>query len=105
MTPYSYADISTVHIQQHDTELLTRICSSRTKYAATRLLVVAEYEQGYFLTLSDKEWLDEISPELLTEGFSTEFITLLGMVIERGFTLLRLDADGEYVDELPQFDW
>lgn len=80
--------ISTEHIQREDDLLL---------YNADYPMM-ARLEPGYLLRVSEDFAVD-------FEGYSDAFLHLLETFQHLGFEYLRLDPDGDVLDDLPRFKW
>lgn len=84
-------DISTLHITQQDSELLT----------ASRGLCVYPYEYGYFVRVP----AEEPAQDLLVLGYSSALISILTWASEHDMYFVNIDQDGMPYDELETFDW
>lgn len=101
---HKYASVSTGHITRRDAELLD--LADWSKDADPSIPLIAKYDEGYFLyTLS--EWADETQwkEDLVKAGLSEAFVELWLQASKAGCEILRLDADGETIDDLPLFEW
>jgi hypothetical protein len=81
--------INTCHIQQEDDARLSQDDIGNGP-------VMADLKPGYLLSIDD---LADF------EGYSDAFLHLLETFHNLGFHYLRLDPDGNVLDDLPQFDW
>jgi len=85
--------INNQHIRKEDDETLQDDCAERTGPGMAMLSIGA-----YLLDIDDlTEW----------EGFgySDAFLHLLETFHHLGFHYLRLDPDGNVLDDLPRFEW
>jgi len=97
-TTYRIADVSTLHIQPRDGELLdAEDCPLR--------LATTDSKAGTILSvpLDPEDWQDE-KRTLMEFGFSEAFINIMQALHDQQIEYVRFDADGD-VDEWPQFDW
>jgi len=100
MDIYKYADVSTGHMKQEDSELLHDLGDARFPMS------VAEYEHGFFIPLPTLEdFHDHVKADLLKAGMSDAFCNLCEHCIKAGCFVIRLDTDGGDIEELPKFDW
>ena len=94
-----YADISTCHITKEDNDLLLQ-------EVGKDLLLLTEFEYGYFLRLFDDEhYANTKWQEIRDLGYSKPFIRLLKRCVKEGFQGICLDQAGAEYNELPSFEW
>ncbi len=102
-----YLDLSLAHIMSKDNDLLksVSVCAAShhlvNKHAF--VLVVYEYEYGYFIPITDIVADNPGSLKLM--GFSEAFIRLIRLAKQQECKLLVLDRDAETLDELGKFEW
>jgi hypothetical protein len=95
---YSYWDVSTGHLTEHDDYLLMKAA----KGAGSEDLVTYITEQGYWVFVTSDE--EEIN-RLHQEGFSPAFINLMHFARERGIWWIKLDAEGMVHSGFATHDW
>lgn len=88
--------VSSAHITENDTRLLDRACSA---YLAGLTVYSTEY---WYMIHLDREIIKN-----LEERFSPEFVNLYKFALnhEEEFTFLKLDCDGDVLNDFPTFDW
>ena len=95
MAVYRFVDISTAHVTPEDMELLENQKS---------LGVVAyNYPEGVFVYVPPKDDLPTTLGAAQESGLSDSFCKALTYASSQGAYLLRLDADGDMIDD-PQLD-
>ena len=96
MKTYKMLDISTAHISEKDSKLL----SKQDLIPFTCL----NYEEGFIINLSVFQ-NDPVQKEQQRKRFSPEFFKIIEKALEEGCTHINLDRDGEVYTEFPEFDW
>lgn len=86
MSIYTCLDLSTCHVRK---ETMDPVCR-------THLLADYEYGAIYYVPSSELG-LDPDTPQ--------DLAVVLGYAMGKGCALVRLDADGETLDDLPTYDW
>lgn len=99
---YKTADISTSHITESDSKLLSEFSKD-----GNAMFPVIEYEYGFFIPVPPEEvWEDhDVEKKLKEQGFSEMFIQLIKTCIEEDLRLLNLDCDAAITKELPASSW
>lgn len=96
------ADVSTCHVTQRDTELLTNEDPSNPAIAD-------QYEYGFYLHVPCIFQAEESFEDRMTQfadyGYSDPFLDLMRQANAEDFSLIRLDCDGTSYNDLPSFDW
>lgn len=87
--------VSTVHIPASDRARLL------DEYADGDVLATINGESGHILNLDD---IAEDDGENAWSAYSPEFRTLLCAFRDKGYSYLRLDADGDRIDGWQTFD-
>ena len=85
-----YLDASTCHLRK---ETFNSLNENKIPYSY-------HYPEGVFITVPD---LSDENNRML--GISRDLQLLLQWAWDRGVKLIRLDADGEIVKELPVYEW
>jgi hypothetical protein len=98
---WTYADLSTSHIAEHDSLQLSRLANR----SVPPLLVVYEYEEGFWVHVPDASDIDERIAEVTQAKFSLAFIALLRLARAQNLAFIRFDSDGTVVESLERFDW
>jgi len=101
MKKFSYADLSTAHVSRADMQKIEAQGEGRREGLRV-VFTVYEYSEGAFLPLINEPCFAE---ELKSAGMSKGFIALCKKLMKQGFTMLRLDCDGEVDKGLRVFDW
>ena len=103
---YEYADLSTVHISRHDSEILHQEAIN-TERGSLVVLIVYEYDAGFFVHVPGEEFYDERFGYGMTAlGLSEQFIRIMQQCRNQGVSILRLDRDGDCIpDDLEEFEW
>lgn len=95
MAVHRYVDMSTAHVTQKDMELLE---------SQGDLGVVAyDYNEGVFVYVPPEEDLPTTLGAAQERGLSDSFCKALTYASQQGAYLLRLDADGDMIED-PQLD-
>lgn len=81
--------VSTAHIKPEDDD---RLCTDDIGNGP----VMANLNLGWLLSIDDLAYF---------EGYSDAFLHLLETFHHLGFHYLRLDPEGDRLDDLPQFEW
>jgi hypothetical protein len=89
------------------TDLVPRISTGHVSKATAEQLdrgdhlnawtIVAPYEHGWFLYAQPEDCRGDGTP--------TELCRIMDWAIRLGFNWIRLDADGDHIDDLESFDW
>ena len=92
---YRFLDISTSHIAKCDAEALKFRVQPNGAY------LIGTYDEGWVLSVG------ECDEDETTKGrdYSPEFYDILAYARLQGAILIRFDADGMEVPDLPTFDW
>ena len=85
-----YWDISTSHLKE---ETLNSLSENKMPYSY-------DYKEGIFISVPDK---DIIGKEI--RNLPSDLVVLLEYAWENDVLLIRLDTDGEVVDDLPVYEW
>lgn len=85
-----YLDISTSHLKE---ETLNSLSENKMPYSY-------DYKEGIFISVPDK---DIIGKEI--RNLPSDLVVLLEYAWENDVLLIRLDTDGEVVDDLPVYEW
>ena len=85
-----YLDINTSHLKE---ETLNSLSENKMPYSY-------DYKEGIFISVPDKDIIGEEVYEL-----PSDLVTLLEYAWKNDVLLIRLDADGEVVDDLPVYEW
>lgn len=85
-----YLDISTSHLKE---ETLNSLSENKMSYSY-------DYKEGIFISVPDK---DIIGKEI--RNLPSDLVVLLEYAWENDVLLIRLDTDGEVVDDLPVYEW
>lgn len=85
-----YLDISTSHLKE---ETLNSLSENKMPYSY-------DYKEGIFISVPDK---DIIGKEI--RNLPSDLVVLLEYAWENDVLLIRLDTDGEVVDDLPVYKW
>lgn len=88
--------ISTCHITQETARLLDAAHGAPGDVPG--IMICAEYGEGYFIRFDDGSCLDEMPDDLVAI-----FHWLAKERFEAGW--VRLDADGDDLDDLPSYEW
>lgn len=93
----SFLDISTGHIQEKDLTLLE---------AGEYPTHTASYDYGVYVSVPSEPLNDAwIAKELQSRGYSAALGDVLTLAQELNCTLIRIDRDGLFTDQLPTYDW
>lgn len=85
-----YLDISTSHLKE---ETLNNLSENKMPYSY-------DYKEGVFISVPDKSILgNEIY------NLSSDLVALLEYAWKNDVLLIRLDTDGEVMDDLPIYEW
>lgn len=94
--------ITTAHIKPDTARWLTL----RSENKSFTSMIVAEYPDGYFVSqLEDMDDLGEAELRLKYYDVPEELMGILRWAYRKDYPWVRLDRDGDVVDELPTFDW
>jgi hypothetical protein len=91
--------LSTAHIRRSDSILLEQLRNRKD-----HLIPVDSFEDGWIIPTYVVAHREDFN-EWRKEGLSEELIALVRLAHHIGCKRLRLDADGQIRDDLPQFDW
>jgi hypothetical protein len=95
-----YADISTGHITEKDSQLMTALGQRDNS------LLVSAYPEGFFIRLLDSDcYTPAYEQEILEMGFSKTLYDLLTICAYAGFQGIQFDCDGPHYEQLETFDW
>lgn len=97
---FDVLDISTVHIEGDDADLLEGMQS-----VAGRKLAVDKGYNGYWVCVALDDDPRELQNDLATEGFSAPFIQIVLLAHARGYSWVKFDSDGAVYDDLIQHAW
>ena len=100
LVTYAVADLSTAHMTQADSELL-----SRRHNDADFLLNTVPTEFGFLVYVHMLHADAEKQEILRSYGLSTTFITACLAASQRGCKWADFDCDGVIYDTLPREDW
>ena len=92
---YKYLDISTAHITLETNGYLRK--AVRDEYDP---LIVYKKYGGYFISVPDEEYLDDIE-----EFIPGDLAACLGFALKHGCNWLILDGDAEIIKELKTYEW
>ena len=102
MSIYNYFDASTGHITDRDSEVLCQLAANPSSLGTT----ISEYDRGWFIAVPEES---DGRPDFYNlcrdAGLSEAFINLVAHVRDVECQVLRLDTDGDVLDDLPTFDW
>lgn len=101
MPPYIYLDISTGHLTPDTRNLLERFGASDRFDIGWPALIVAPYEYGFFVTVPDYS-----TPEVAEQckNLPKDLDDVLCHAYKAGAHLVRLDADGDALYDLPHYE-
>lgn len=99
MAIYTYLDASTAHITEQDAKVLEQVGKYNKK------ITVATYREGYIVSVPASFCFHEYENSWREAGLSDSFIALMRHAQEDGVFLVRIDANGDIIDELEQHDW
>ena len=85
-----YLDISISHLKEGT---LNSLSENKMPYSY-------DYKEGIFISVPDK---DIIGKEI--RNLPSDLVVLLEYAWENDVLLIRLDTDGEVVDDLPVYEW
>lgn len=93
------ADVSTGHITENDGKL---IADPNTPGSVA--LVTGDYGTIFYLARSetDAQLQDQ---EMTAAGLSSAFLEVIRLARANGCSYVRFDADGQFYDDLPKFEW
>jgi hypothetical protein len=94
MSILKYLDASTAHITSEDNALL-----QQTEIPGC---YAYPYDHGYFISVYPDA---PSAQEMADSGFSESFFKVLEYSRKRGCTVLRLDADGDLIEDLEKHNW
>lgn len=94
------ATVSITHIKESDNVLL-----SRHKWDTNFSWLVAESNYFWIVWTGDSEDREVLFSYLREYGFSEEFINLVKYFNELEIHWLRLDPEGNVLEQFPVFDW
>lgn len=90
--------ISTAHIKQETSAWLTN--------QKNRYIVAAKYPEGFFVSILDDMYdLGETELRITYPEVPTELMNTLLWAHRKGYYWVRLDCDGDIIEELPTFEW
>ena len=92
--------LSTAHIKLETSIYLDLLNKSKAQQA----MIVAKYPEGYFVSqLEDMEDLGEAELRLKYYDVPEELMNILRWAYRKDYPWVRLDCDGDVVEELPTF--
>lgn len=93
MAIHNYLDLSTAHIMQSDSEILTE-----NKNLPFRVI---DHDYGFFINVQD-----HIKPvNLMMSNLSIDFSNMYKHAIENNCNWINLDCDADVIDNLNINDW
>lgn len=98
MSIHKYLDASTAHITKEDNALLQQTETSEGVPGC----YVYPYDQGYFISVYPDA---PSTQEMSDSGFSESFFKVQEYARKRGCTVLRLDSDGDHIEDLETNNW
>lgn len=105
MAIYKYLDVSTCHITKNDADMLTKAANSYDFHDP----IVYEYREGFFLPImsgkGERASMLECMDGYREKGYSSAFFKLLHYALNKRVSIIRLDADGDHIADLPENDW
>lgn len=104
---YKTAELSTAHITEKDSKLLSQCGVETSAQDTNAIFPVIEYEYGFLIFIPSKEvWKEYNVPQRLKEyDFSNAFTNIIETCMNEGLRQLNLDRDVEPFKDLPTFDW
>ena len=99
---YNLVFLSTSHITIDDHSFLANEADPNAKSGT---LSVDAYSGGLMIVMPDPMDQSTTMRALRREGYSGAFQALIRYAIEQHVNYIRLDRDGEIVEELPMFNW
>ena len=100
-----YLDISTAHITEEDTKILT---NKETQDDHMLPIIIHEYDEGYFINVSIdslEHEKDKYVVSLTKIGFSEAFINIMLKACSLNCYWVRFDGDTPKCNDLPEFEW
>jgi len=98
MSIQKYLDASTAHITAEDNTLLQQSETSEDIPGCCSY----PYDQGYFISIYPDAPSEQ---EKADSGYSESFFKVQEYARKRGCTVLRLDADGDLIEDLEKHNW
>ncbi|HBT52987.1 MAG TPA: hypothetical protein DEA84_05715 [Erwinia persicina] len=94
------ATISTAHVSAEDQPIIADLCWSNDTERGEHWILSTSY--GWIFCLDRRcSWITD----LMRLGISTRAIFNLKRVADCGYQWINLEADGDLIDELFQWDW
>lgn len=97
----TFLDISTAHITQNDSELLTELAHSDDSNLP---LTIIDQNYGHIVVVH-KDVVKQGLQSIRNKGFSDSFIKLVVYVTKSKHNGIWLDQDGDTVDEFEEHEW
>ena len=110
MAIHQYFDASTAHITEEDAEMLT-LQSAAVVHGSFivehKAPLICDYPDGFFFFNPYKEQPpEEVKKDILTAGYSESLVDVLEYAFVKLKTdYVRLDIDGDIIDELKVHEW
>ena len=99
----SYLDISPVHISESTSVLLEKAAEGNTLDCKWPAMTIAGYAYGFFITIpADMTSTENVE---LLKNMPPDIVEVLKYTNTNEHTLVRLDADGEPIEDLPSYHW
>lgn len=98
MAIWKYLDASSAHITREDNALLQQTTTSENIPGC----YVYPYDCGYFISVYPDSPTEEEKKE---SGFSENFFKLVEYARKNECYILRIDADGDDIEEFEVFNW